>query len=92
MAPTSRRKRLIPYLFCWSQNMFGIILILHLSKLNPVLWKIRQGLCGGEGSQFEKDVDESIELMVDWIEDMKEMCPIARWCMSILQPLLNLNE
>jgi len=92
MAPTSRRKRLIPYLFCWSQNMLGIILILQLSRVNPMLWKIREQFCGGQGSQFESDVDGSIELMVEWMSDLKEICPIARWCLSVLHPLLNIDE
>lgn len=91
MSPTSSRKRLIPYLFCWSQNLLDIILIHYLSKTNPVLWSIRNEHLGDANSQFEADAEESVRLMVDWITDLKGLCPIASWCFGVLRPLLGLG-
>ncbi|KAH8676761.1 hypothetical protein BGZ60DRAFT_468641 [Tricladium varicosporioides] len=89
LSPTSRRKRLVPYLFCWSQNFLGILLILHITRYNPMLRDIRTQLCG---ARFEAEVEESIELMLDWIRDLKSSDRIAMWCWKILQGIYNLAE
>ncbi|KAH7305371.1 hypothetical protein BKA65DRAFT_543962 [Rhexocercosporidium sp. MPI-PUGE-AT-0058] len=88
MSPTSRHKRLIPYLFCWSQTFLSILLIFHLTQHNPVLRDIRAELCG---PRFETDFDISVALMQDWIRDLKAVDPLALWCYKILQPLYNLE-
>lgn len=82
MSPTSRRKRLIPYLFCWSQNFLGILLIFHMARHNEMLQKICERLCG---PTFWDDANASINLMRDWIRDLKSSDPIAMWCWKILQ-------
>jgi len=87
-SPTSRHKRLVPQLFCWSQNFLGILLILHLTRHNLMLRDIRAQLCG---PRFESEVDQSIELMLDWIRDLKSSDPIAMWCWKILQGIYNLE-
>ncbi|PVH88250.1 hypothetical protein DL98DRAFT_544144 [Cadophora sp. DSE1049] len=87
MSPTSRHKRLIPYLFCWSQTFLSILLIFHLTQHNPMLRDIRAQLCG---PRFEADFDISVALMQDWIRDLKAVDPLALWCYKILQPLYNL--
>jgi len=88
MSPTSRHKRLIPYLFCWSQTFLSILLIFHLTQHNPMLRDIRAQLCG---PRFEADYDISVALMQDWIRDLKAVDPLALWCFKILQPLYNLE-
>ncbi|KAH7417248.1 hypothetical protein BKA64DRAFT_294755 [Cadophora sp. MPI-SDFR-AT-0126] len=88
MSPTSRHKRLIPYLFCWSQTFLSILLIFHLTQHNPMLRDIRAQLCG---PTFEADFDISVALMQDWIRDLKAVDPLALWCYKILQPLYNLE-
>ncbi|KAG4442313.1 hypothetical protein IFR05_002237 [Cadophora sp. M221] len=88
MSPTSRHKRLIPYLFCWSQTFLSILLIFHLTQHNPMLRDIRAQLCG---PRFEADFDISVALMQDWIRDLKAVDPLALWCYKILQPLYNLE-
>lgn len=50
LAPSSRRKRLVPYLFCWSQNFTGILLILHLTRVHPVLHQIRASMAHSSGN------------------------------------------
>jgi len=89
LSPASRRKRLIPYLFCWSQNFLGILLILHLSLHVPVLRSIRQSFCG---EKFETEAAQSVELMLDWIRDLKTSDPIAAWCYSVLQGIYHMDQ
>lgn len=57
-----------------------------------MLWNIREKLGGGTGSQFDKEVDESVRLMIEWIADLRGICPIARWCYNILRSLFDLGE
>ena len=82
LSPTSRRKRLVPFLFCWSQRFLGILLIFHLTRHNPILRDIRAQLCG---PKFEVEADQTVQLMLDWIRDLKSSDPIAMWCWKILQ-------
>ncbi|CZT47340.1 related to acetate regulatory DNA binding protein FacB [Rhynchosporium secalis] len=88
LSPTSRHKRLIPYLFCWSQTFVSILLIFHLTQHNPMLRDIRAQLCG---PRFEEDFEVSVALMQDWIRDLKAVDPLALWCYKILQPIYNLD-
>ena len=60
----------------------GILLILHMTEHNRMLRDIRKHLCG---QKFESDYNESIKLMLDWIQDLKASDPIAMWCWKILQ-------
>ena len=88
LSPTSRRKRLVPFLFCWSQNFLGILLIFHLTRHNPMLRDIRAQLCG---PRFEAEADQTVQLMLDWIRDLKSSDPIAMWCWKILQGIYHLD-
>jgi hypothetical protein len=53
-----------------------------------MLRDIRTQLCG---PRFEAEVNESVDLMLDWIRDLKSSDAIARWCYRILQPIYNLE-
>jgi hypothetical protein len=88
LSPPSRHKRLVPYLFCWSQNFLGILLIIHLTQHNSMLRDIRAQFCG---ARFEAEINESVELMIDWIRDLRDCDPIAMWCFKILQPIYHLE-
>jgi hypothetical protein len=89
MSPASRRKRLVPYLFCWSQNFLGILIIFHMTRHNDMLQNIRANLCG---PNFETEVNVSIELMLDWIRDLKSSDPIAMWCWKVLKGIYPIEE
>ena len=82
LSPPSRRKRLVPFLFCWSQCFLGILLIFYLARHNPLLRDIQAQLCG---PRFEVEADETVQLMLDWIKDLKSSDPIAMWCWNNLQ-------
>jgi hypothetical protein len=89
MSPTAHRKRLIPYLFCWSQNFLGMLLILHLSRYSPCLAQIRRTMCGPD---FEELLEESVQLMLDWIRDLKESDPIAMWCWNVVAGVYQIED
>lgn len=59
-----------------------------MTQINPMLRDIRTQLCG---SRFEAEVNESVDLMLDWIRDLKGSDAIALWCYRILQPIYNLE-
>ncbi|ESZ98939.1 hypothetical protein SBOR_0695 [Sclerotinia borealis F-4128] len=83
LSPPSRYKRLIPYLFTWSQIFLSILLIVHLSKHNMMLKNICDNMCG---ERYHRDIDETVKLMLDWIRDLKEADdPIALWCWNMLR-------
>lgn len=63
-SPPSRRKRMMPFNFCWSQTFMTILIIFHMTVHNPMLRDIRAQFCG---ASFEAEVGQSIELMLDWI-------------------------
>lgn len=42
----------------------SILIIIYMTQHNPMLRDIRSQLCG---ARFEAEVDESIDLMLDWI-------------------------
>jgi hypothetical protein len=47
----------------------------------PSLRKVRETL----GDTFEADAADSIELMLDWIRDLKRNDPFADFCYHILE-------
>lgn len=87
--PTSRQKRLVPYLFCWSQNLLSILLLIHMTRHNSMLSHIRAQLCG---PKFEAEIDETVELMLEWVRDLQTTDPIALWCWKILQVVYRLER
>lgn len=88
LSPPSRQKRLVPYLFCWSQNLLGILLIIYMTQHNPMLSEIRARLCG---SRFEAEIDQTVEMMLDWVRDLRNTDSIALWCWKILQGVYQLE-
>jgi hypothetical protein len=42
----------------------SILIIFHMTQHNPMLRDIRAQLCG---ARFEAEVDQTIDLMLDWI-------------------------
>jgi hypothetical protein len=89
MSPTCCHKRLVPNLFFWSQNLLGILIILHLSQQHPFLSRIRTTLCD---DRFEADATETVNLCIDWIRDLKNIDATAKWCWAILGGLYHLED
>ncbi|KAK5162475.1 hypothetical protein LTR04_003649 [Oleoguttula sp. CCFEE 6159] len=81
MPPTKNKKRLVPYLFAWTQNFLGILLILRMSTENPCLRQI----C--EERVNRDEMETAAGLMLDWIRDIRQVDGIAEWSWKILEPL-----
>lgn len=89
MAPPSTNKRLIPLPFYWSQNICGVLVLLHLSQHHPMLSHIRANYCG---QHFDFEVAETVELYIQWLRDMRQIDATAERCWRIIGPLYRLRE
>ncbi|KAK7426144.1 hypothetical protein QQZ08_007310 [Neonectria magnoliae] len=89
LSPPCKNKRLLPIPFFWSQNLFGILILLHLSRHHPMLQHIRSSLCG---ENFDEDAAETVNLYLDWLRDMKKMDSTADWCWAIIRAVYQLDE
>lgn len=90
MSPACTRKRLIPCVFFWTQNLLGVLIILHLSEQVPILLQIRtSGICG---ELFETEASETVRLAIQWIRDLKDADSASEWAWGVVKGLYNLDE
>jgi hypothetical protein len=88
MSPPCLSKRLLPLTALWSQNLFGVLVLLYLSSHHPVLARIRTNYCG---QQFEFEATDTIEMYTDWLRDMKKTDPGAERCWSVVKELFQVG-
>jgi hypothetical protein len=67
----------------------GILLLIHMTRHNSMLSYIRAKFCG---PRFEAEIDETVELMLEWVRDLQTTDPIALWCWKILQGVYRLER
>lgn len=89
MSPVCTRKRLIPSVFFWTQNLLGVLIILYLSEKVPLLYSIRTTLCG---ENFEFEAKETVALAVEWIRDLKEADAAAERAWDVVKKLYGLDD
>jgi len=89
LSPPCANKRLVPITFFWSQNFFGILILLHLTQQHPMLRRIRSSLCG---QQFDADATETVSLYLDWLRDMKKIDATANWCWTVIRLVYHLDD
>ncbi|KAB5581061.1 hypothetical protein GE09DRAFT_461373 [Coniochaeta sp. 2T2.1] len=91
MSPACTRKRLIPCLYFWTQNVLGVLLVLHLARTDAMLREIvgRAGLCG---ENWEVEAGETVGLYVDWLRDLKEADPAAAFGWRVVRAVYGLQE
>ncbi|KAK0716954.1 hypothetical protein B0T26DRAFT_707804 [Lasiosphaeria miniovina] len=90
MSPTCTHKRLIPCNFFFTRNLFGILVLLHLSTTVPILIRIRSTLCG---ERFEMDAGETVGLYLDWLRDLHAMDDgTAGWHWDIVRAIYGLED
>ncbi|TKX19267.1 fungal Zn(2)-Cys(6) binuclear cluster domain-containing protein 23 [Elsinoe australis] len=65
MSPCKNKKRLVPHLFTWTQNFLGILLLMRMTSESECLRQI----CEERVSM--RDMQLTVGLMLDWINDMK---------------------
>lgn len=81
MSPVRYTKRLIPHLFTWTQNFVGILLILWVLLHN-------EQLGGPYREQLDRtEIQETITLIWEWMNDIRQVDGIAEWSWQILEPL-----
>ncbi|VBB73360.1 Putative protein of unknown function [Podospora comata] len=88
MSPTCKHKRLVPCMFFFTQNFFGILLLLHLSTTVPLLRRIRNTLCG---ERFEMDARETVGLYLDWLRDLKPIDRGTAWHWEVVRAIYGLE-
>lgn len=88
MSPTCKHKRLVPCMFFFTQNFFGILLLLHLSTTVPLLRRIRSTLCG---ERFEMDARETVGLYLDWLRDLKPIDGGTAWHWEVVRAIYGLE-
>ncbi|KAL2261950.1 hypothetical protein VTK26DRAFT_2932 [Humicola hyalothermophila] len=89
MSPTCKNKRLVPCSFFFTQNFFGILLLLHLSTTVPILRQIRSTLCG---ERFELDARETVGLYLDWLRDLRPIDTGMNWHWDVVRVLYGLED
>ncbi|KAK6425197.1 hypothetical protein LTR95_016297 [Oleoguttula sp. CCFEE 5521] len=81
MAPPKNKKRLVPHHFMWTQNFIGILLILRMTREEGVLKQI----CD-ERVDYGS-IEMTVQLMLGWIRDVRQVDGIAEWSWRILEGL-----
>ncbi|EKG18335.1 hypothetical protein MPH_04417 [Macrophomina phaseolina MS6] len=81
LAPPKNRKRLVPYLFAWTQNFIGILLILRVTTISNILADV----CRSTIDQTELML--TVQYLLEWIADVRPIDGIATWSWKILVPL-----
>lgn len=81
LAPPSEKKRLVPYLFAWTQNFLAILLVLRLATKRGPLFDI--------AAQYVNmsELQDTIYLMLYWMHDMRLVDGTAQWSWNILKQL-----
>ena len=66
----------------------SVLIVIHMTQQNPMLRDIRRQLCG---PRFETEIGETVDMMIDWIRDLRGCDPIALWCYKVIQSIYNLD-
>lgn len=83
LSPPSHAKHLVPHLFAWTQNFMAMLCILRLCQRDSFLSEICRN-----GGITDEEMQSSSSLMVEWLEDVRQVDGIADWSVRILEPLL----
>ncbi|KAF4990890.1 hypothetical protein FGRMN_8199 [Fusarium graminum] len=89
LSPPCTNKRLVPITCFWSQNLFGVLVLLHLSQQHPMLLRIRSSLCG---QAFDVEASQTVTVYLDWLRDMKRVDSTANWCWNIVRLVYRLDD
>ncbi|OMP82295.1 hypothetical protein BK809_0006605 [Diplodia seriata] len=81
LASPKNRKRLVPYLFVWTQNFISILLILRATTVSAILTDV-----------CRKTIDNTelmltVESLLEWLADVRTIDGVALWSWKILDPL-----
>ncbi|RMY10018.1 hypothetical protein D0866_14540 [Hortaea werneckii] len=82
MAPPKLKKRLVPHLYTWTQNHLGMLLIFQAIRRRDSLARICDEKIGLQR------VQETTELMMDWMRDAKQVDGTAEWGWKVMELVL----
>ncbi|KAK0653661.1 hypothetical protein DIS24_g5889 [Lasiodiplodia hormozganensis] len=83
--PVCDKKRLVPNIFAWTQSFVMFLLVLRAIKENELLWDICRERLG------RARIEESVVVMLEWIEDLRMVDGVAAWAWRTLKPLYGLG-
>lgn len=90
MSPACKRKRLIPCLYFWTQNVLGVLMVLYLTRTDPMLRRIvGGGMCG---ETWERDAAETAGLYIDWLRDLSAADPAAGFAWCVVKAVYGIEE
>lgn len=88
LPPAVGKKRLVPHVFAWTQNFMSILLIFKLCSVNTLLQEIIN-----EGEVVSREeVESTIKILMDWMNDVRQVDVIAEWAWGILAPLYGYGQ
>ena len=80
MRELNEKKRLIPYMFTWTQTFLGILLILNALWKNGILQDVIE-----EGAVDRLQLDDATATMLVWMEDASPIDSMAEWSWPLLK-------
>lgn len=90
MAPACGRKRLVPRIFYWTQNLLGVLLVLWMSERVEVMQRVRRsGLCG---ERFEEEAGETVRAAVAWLRDLSAVDGKADEAWGVVKTIYGLGD
>ena len=82
LAPPKDKKRLVPHTWAWPQHFMGILLLLDSCSTSHYLRRIV------ESRAIEPQaIEQTIQLMMEWIEDVKQVDGIAERSWSLVKSI-----
>ncbi|KAF9635733.1 hypothetical protein BFW01_g6628 [Lasiodiplodia theobromae] len=81
LAPPKDRKRLVPYLFVWTQNFISILLVLRVTTVSSILADV----CRRTIDNTELML--TVQCLLEWLADVRTIDGTAMWSWKILDPL-----
>lgn len=90
MAPVCSRKRMVPCVFFWTENLLGVLLVLWMSERVDVLRRVRHSKMCGE--RFEDEAAETVRAAVAWLRDLNIVDGQATRAWGIVKALYGLED
>ncbi|OJD32009.1 c6 finger domain protein [Diplodia corticola] len=81
LAPPKRRKRLVPFLFVWTQNFISILLVLRATTVSNILADVCRKMVDNTELML------TVQCLLEWLADVRTIDGVALWSWKILDPL-----
>ncbi|KAF2400784.1 hypothetical protein EJ06DRAFT_581841 [Trichodelitschia bisporula] len=88
MEPCRSQKRLVPYLFAWTQNFLGVLILLRLATENEIL----RDLLGPDGGFLMKNTEKTVVALIEWLRDVKAVDGTAEFGWAAVSRLWGVTD